>query len=107
MDQSDTAIEFISRWTANPQKHRSMVETMKLCSLGMIGSGRSSIAQIAELARANLRDGLPAEAVAAFASLGAGGQYPANQERDLHRWLRQLYGLKLESCRVFMDLYDS
>ena len=61
------------------------------------------MAEIAELARCCVRDGLPKEAVSVFASLGCDGKYPANQERDLHRWLRQLYNLELEPYNVLFE----
>ena len=70
----------------------------------MIGSGRADIAQVADLARAMVSDGLPHGAVQAFASLGGCGRYPSNQERDLHRWLRKLFGLQLETYNVLMDV---
>ena len=68
----------------------------------MLGSGRAHVAQVCDLARANLKDGLPGEAVASFASLGAHGQHSANQERDLHRWLGSLYGMNLTTYKVAM-----
>ena len=42
------------------------------------------------------RDGIPQEAVTAFASLGSFGTHASNAERDLHRWLRGVYGVSLE-----------
>ena len=47
---------------------------------------------------------LPHEAIRAFASLGANGKHPQNAERDLHRWLRALYGFKLEPYVLKMSL---
>lgn len=70
----------------------------------MLGCGRANVAEICDLARANLADGLPSDALKAFGSLGAGGRYEANQERDLHRWLHQIYGVKLETYKVTMHL---
>ena len=40
----------------------------------------------------------------AFSSLGSGGIYEANQERDMHRWLNQLYGVQLTTYKVTMHL---
>ena len=68
----------------------------------MLGSGRAGVAQIADLARAAVADGLPHEALRAFASLGADGRYTSNQERDLHNWLRNLFGLELQPYMVPM-----
>ena len=71
---------------------------------GMIGSGRAHVSEVCDLARANLADGIPSEALEAFASLGAGGRYCSNQERDLHKWLHSLFGLKLTTYKVKMFL---
>lgn len=35
-------------------------------------------------------------AIAAFASLGAHGAHPNNEERDLHVWLKGLHGMQLD-----------
>ena len=71
----------------------------------MIGTGRATIAQVGDLARAIVSDGLPHEALQAFASLGGGGRHPSNQERDLHRWISKLFGCQLETYKVMMDVY--
>ena len=63
---------------------------------GMLGQGQATVAQLATLARALVADGVPQEALQAFASLGGDGKYSSNQERDLHRWLRNLWGFNLE-----------
>lgn len=70
----------------------------------MVGCGRSNIAEICDLARANVADGLPSPAIRAFSSLGSGGLYEANQERDLHRWLHKIYGCRLSTFKVTMHL---
>eukprot|EP00435_Cladocopium_sp_Y103_P068002 s1968_g30.t2 len=70
----------------------------------MIGSGRANVSEVCDLARANLADGLPFEALKAFGSLGAGGRHCSNQERDLHKWLHSLFGLKLTTYKVKMFL---
>ena len=62
----------------------------------MIGSGKTNVAHAQSLATAMIRDGIPQEAVAAVASLGSFGAHASNAERDLHRWLRGLYGVTLE-----------
>lgn len=71
---------------------------------GMLGSGRAHIAEVCDLARANVKDGVPSAALEAFASLGCHGRHAANQERDLHRWLTRIYGMNLSTYRVTMDL---
>ena len=53
------------------------------------------MSEVADLARANVLDNLPAGAVQCFATLGTEGKFPANQERDLHRWLQCLFGVSL------------
>ena len=62
------------------------------------------MSEICELARANLRDGLPSEALRAFSSLGADGRHTSNQERDLHKWMHSLFGMKLTTYSVPMKL---
>ena len=73
-------------------------------SLGMVGCGRAHIAEVADMARANIADNIPSEALRCFASLGAGGARCSNQERDLHRWVKSLYGCGLEPYCVPMEL---
>lgn len=70
----------------------------------MLGTGRANVSEVADLARAALADGLPSEALEAFASLGAGGVHASNQERDLHKWLRSLFGMNLTTFKVQMSL---
>ena len=62
----------------------------------MIGSGKANVAHAQSLAAAMVRDGIPQEAMTAFASLGSFGAHASNAERDLHRWLRGVYGVSLE-----------
>lgn len=63
---------------------------------GLIGSGQVHVRTVAGLAQAAAHDGEPSVAVRMFASLGAFGACPSNEERDLHRWLKDLYGISLE-----------
>lgn len=70
----------------------------------MIGSGRAHVSEVADLARANVLDNLPAGAVQCFATLGTEGKFPANQERDLHRWLQCLFGVSLRPYQVQMEV---
>ena len=73
----------------------------------MLGCGRANVSEICDLARANIKDGLPSAELEAFGSLGSGGRHTANQERDLHRWLRSLWGVKLTVYKVTMNLIVS
>ena len=66
------------------------------CFLGLIGSGKAHISTVASIAQAQNKDSRPVPAVAAFASLGSYGAHASNQERDLHRWLRNLHGSTME-----------
>lgn len=70
----------------------------------MLGTGRANVAEIADMARSTLADGLPSKALEAFASLGSGGIHSNNQERDLHRWLHSLFGMSLSTFKVPMSL---
>ena len=73
-------------------------EARPVCQ-GMVGNGRASVAAVAELSRAYVEDsgaGVP-DAVRAIASLGNWGSQTQNQERDLHRWVRNLYNLDIQT----------
>ena len=76
---------------------------------GMVGTGRVSIAAASELSRAMVADvGHAAPlAVRGLASLGCGGVHSQNEERDLHRWVRGLFKLRLETYDVLMKLQVS
>ena len=71
----------------------------------MVGRGSISISAAAELSQCNVQDGMAHGAVKAFASLGTSGKYPSNYERDLHRWLRSLFGFELDTypCHVNLE----
>ena len=70
----------------------------------MLGTGRANVSEICDLARANLVDGVPSAALEAFGSLGTSGKHENNQERDLHRWLKALWGVTLTVFKVPMYL---
>ena len=70
----------------------------------MIGSGKTNVAHAQSLAAAMVRDGIPQEAIAAFASLGSFGAHASNAERDLHTWLRGIYGVTLEPYFISLML---
>ena len=73
----------------------------------MVGSGRAHVAEVADMARANIRDNVPSEALRCFASLGGEGNHASNTERDLHRWVKSLYGCNLEPYFVPLELNAS
>lgn len=75
----------------------------------MIGNGRVSVAAAADLSRAHTADhgGNAPPAVLALATLGAGGAHRQNEERDLHRWVKDLYHLGMETYDVKMQLQVS
>ena len=71
---------------------------------GMIGTGRAHVHTVVSIAQAQCMDGPTVPAVQAFASLGGGGLHPSNEERDLHRWLKNLYQIDMEVYTVRMNL---
>ena len=74
----------------------------------MIGRGQISVAAACEIAEGVVQDHhLPHEACKAFASLGCGGSCPQNSERDLHRWLRNLFNFKLQPYVIDLKLQVS
>lgn len=74
----------------------------------MIGRGQLSVSAAVEIAQGISEDvDLPDGAIKAFASLGSNGDHPQNCERDLHRWLRNLYGFKLEPYKISVELNAS
>lgn len=74
----------------------------------MVGRGNVSVSAAVDLAGAIVADHeVPHKAIAAFASLGAGTDgvaHPQNQERDLYRWLKNLYNLQLQPYVIDLDL---
>lgn len=69
-----------------------------------IGRGASYISEAEQFARATLADGFKSKAIASFASLGNWGKSSQNEERDLHKWAQQPFGLKLEPYNIWLDL---
>lgn len=63
---------------------------------GLIGCGKANIRTVCSIAQSQALDGEPPEAVQAFASLGAFAKTSSHEERDLHRWLRNLHNIELE-----------
>ena len=70
----------------------------------MVGSGRATIAEVCDMSRANVADGLYSKALQGLSSLGASGKHDQNQERDLHRWVKGMHGMTLEPFEVTMEL---
>ena len=66
----------------------------------MPGTGQANVHELAEIARAAIKDGIPSPALEAFASLGGAGIHSSNEERDLHRWLHNLWNFDLEPYYV-------
>ena len=71
-----------------------------MVSSGMVGAGRSSIAEVCDISRANCADGSMSEALQALGSLGTGGKHESNQERDFHTWIKGIYDTNLEPFKV-------
>ena len=73
--------------------------------LDLVGRGHISVTAACEVAGGVAEDhALPHAAVRAFATLGSEQKHPQNNERDLHRWVKNLYGLQLQPYKVFLDL---
>ena len=71
----------------------------------LIGRGKLSIDAATALSRGIVADhDMPHGAIRAFSSLGAEGAHPQNSERDLHRWLRRLWGFSLETYTIKIRL---
>ena len=59
---------------------------------------------VASIAQAQSKDSQPVDAIAGFASLGSFGAHGSNQERDMHRWLKNLHGSCLELYYTAFEL---
>ena len=62
----------------------------------MIGQGHAHVRTVVAIAQSQTLDGTATPCIEAFASLGNFGESQKNEERDLHTWLRSLFGLELE-----------
>ena len=80
--------------------HSSTVDEL----LNLVGRGRIDISCATDIARAVLKDGITNQRVEKLSSLGNWGLSQSNCERDLHTWLRNLFGLQLEPYQVSFDL---
>jgi hypothetical protein len=72
--------------------------------LSLVGGGSTHVATVHQVAVSSMADHGPgtAAAVQALGSLGAGGRCPQNLERDLHRWVRDLWGYGLHLDEVLI-----
>jgi len=70
----------------------------------MVGSGQANVHTVVSIAQSQLLDGEPTPAIRAFASLGGYGANPSKEERDMHRWLTNLYNIQLEVYYVDFTL---
>ena len=76
--------------------------------LEQIGRGSANISAASDLARvmkSECKSNIPA--LDALASIGASGRCSNNNERDLHRWLRGMRGLQLETYEITLELQAS
>ena len=64
----------------------------------MIGHGQAHVRTVVAIAQSQHQDQSAPPCIEAFASLGNFGSASSskNEERDLHRWLKNLYNLQLE-----------
>ena len=72
----------------------------------MIGKGQISVSGAISLSDTMVADGIPHQAVKAFSTLGTGSNFPMNGERDLHRWIKKLFGFCLRPYCVQVPLQD-
>lgn len=62
----------------------------------LIGRGGLNVNVAMTVARSAVQDGSTCKALQAMASCGKDGECEQNQERDLHNWLRGVWGFMLE-----------
>lgn len=67
----------------------------------MIGGGKAHVHTLVSMAQSQFMDALNSgadipETIQSFASLGGWGAHSQNEERDLHRWLKNLHQISLE-----------
>lgn len=75
--------------------------------ISMVGRGQVSVDCAVTLTQCAMDDGLSNSGVQSFSSLGSQGRCPSNYERDMHTWLRNLYGFQLEPYIVPMLLLET
>lgn len=62
----------------------------------MVGQGQAHVRTVVAIAQSQHRDNSALPAIQAWASLGNFGASQQNEERDLHKWLKNLFDLQLE-----------
>jgi hypothetical protein len=72
--------------------------------LNLVGRGRIDITCATDIARAVMKDGVSNERVEKLSSLGNWGMSQSNCETDLHTWLRNLFGLRVQPYTIYIDL---
>ena len=72
--------------------------------LNLVGKGRIDVSCATDVARAILDDGVQHESINKVASLGCYGSSQSNAERDLHRWLKNHFGLCLQPYTIWLPL---
>ena len=70
----------------------------------LIGRGGLNVNVATTVARSAVQDGNAGKALLAMASCGKGGELEQNQERDLLKWLRGVWGFLLEPYCVQVPL---
>ena len=75
--------------------------------LTQLGEGAADFSGSHRIADAAAREGLHSGAVAAFASLGSGGKWKSNIERDAHSWLANLYNFHLHTYGFDLRVDDA
>ena len=73
----------------------------------MVSRGRISVSGAVDLTNCMVEDGMMHQAVESFASLGTNNKFPSNGERDFHRWLKDLFGFRLQPYSIWLNLQDT
>ena len=73
--------------------------------LEAIGNGAADVHTVGEMARACVESRKATDGVRSIASLGASGRHPQNEERDLHRWLANVFGDAFQTEELILKLY--
>ena len=105
---AESALPSFSNFLARCSKRRT-IENMKKSHtveqlLNLVGRGRIDVSCATDVARAILDDGVQHESINKVASLGCYGSSQSNAERDLHRWLKNHFGLCLQPYTIHLPL---
>ena len=74
--------------------------------LEAIGRGMLDWQSVAEISRANVREGIHSEAIHRLAMCGTSGKHDQNLERDAIRWLQNLWNIQVETYELEVELED-